>query len=167
LRLQYTRVVRTCDGRYDAVVEEVLASPEGAKRDRERVYIDETNAWGASVRRWRMESGSRLDEAGGDEYSVDSKVMRRMSHFLRSSERASGTHWGGLRMAKAEWRRETVVSTSRRTKARAARVYSERRVALWGDARSAVWDRGMEETLAFSRVMCPAYIRYAVSHLLI
>jgi hypothetical protein len=61
---------------------------------------------------------------------VDSNVMRRMSHFLRSSERASGWDCGGFKMAKAECSRLDVVSTSRRTKARAARVYSERRVAL-------------------------------------
>jgi hypothetical protein len=57
---------------------------------------------------------------------VDSKVIRSMSHFRRWSDRESGaTTVGGFSKSKPDWRREYVREMSRRTKARAARLYSE------------------------------------------
>lgn len=128
--LQCTKVVRTWDGRYEALIADLLSSPEGANNINERVYIEETNACGASVRRERKESASWFDEEDGDEYTVASNVIRRMSHFLRSSESASGGFFGGFKMENADCNRADVVAISRRTKARAAREYNERRVAL-------------------------------------
>jgi hypothetical protein len=56
--------------------------------------------------------------------------MRSMSHFRRSSDKTSSSFLGGFKIENADWRRLCVVSISRRTKARAARVYNERKVAL-------------------------------------
>ena len=56
---------------------------------------------------------------------MDSKVIRSMSHFRRWSDRGSGTTIGGFNKAKPDCRREYVREMSRRTKARAARLYNE------------------------------------------
>lgn len=56
--------------------------------------------------------------------------MRSISHFRRSSDKTSSSFLGGFKIENADWRRLCVVSISRRTKARAARVYNERKVAL-------------------------------------
>ena len=58
---------------------------------------------------------------------MDSKVIRSMSHFRRWSDRESGgaTTVGGFSKSKPDWRREYVREMSRRTKARAARLYNE------------------------------------------
>ena len=63
---------------------------------------------------------------------MDSNVIRKMSHFRRCSDRESGTMIvGGFNKANPDSRREYVNAMSRRTKARAARLYSEFNAAVF------------------------------------
>lgn len=107
-----------------------MDSLEGVNRDNERLYIEDTSTCGDSDRVQRKDSGNELLEDVCKEYVVDSKVMRRISHFRRSSDKTSSSLFGGFRIENADRRRLCVVSRSRRTKALAARVYNERKVAL-------------------------------------
>ena len=52
-------------------------------REREREYMDVARAWGDSDSMDRNDSGRDSVEEGGEVYSVDSSVIRRMSHFRR------------------------------------------------------------------------------------
>jgi hypothetical protein len=64
-------------------------------------------------------------------YTVASSVMRNISHFLRwdANESEASYDDGGWMIANAEESRECVCAKSRWRNARAARLYSERRVA--------------------------------------
>ena len=86
--------------------------------------------WGDSESIARNVSGRHSVDGGGEAYTVDSKVIRRTSHFLRSSAKGSEPRPGGVKRSKADRRRECVKGMSRRTKALAALLYSERKAAL-------------------------------------
>jgi len=94
--------VRTCGGRHAAFNVVFPFVPDGVKSDNERLYIVVTKACGASVRIDRKDSGNEALESGGDEYTVVSNVMRRMSHFLRSSDKESVVLLGGFKIANAD-----------------------------------------------------------------
>lgn len=85
----------------------------GVNRAREREYMDVARAWGDSDSMDRKDSGRASVEEGGEVYSVDSSVIRRMSHFRRWSDSKSGAVLGGFSIAKADCKREYVRAMSR------------------------------------------------------
>lgn len=82
----------------------------------------EIKDWGEESRISRRGCG-RAAISGGDENTVVSRVMRRISHFLLCVSRESGEGaTGGGRSANAEFNKASVTAMSRCRKALAARL---------------------------------------------
>ena len=77
LMLDAIWVIKTWCGRNADVG--VRGNEEGVKRARERTCDVATNDWGDRSRRVT----GRVARSGGEAYTVDSRVMRRMSHLRR------------------------------------------------------------------------------------
>jgi hypothetical protein len=120
LRLDATRVIRTWCGRKAELG--LRGRDEGVNSFRERAYEVEIRDCGDKSRSSRRGCG-RVAMSGGDENTVVSRVMRRISHFLRCASRASGAGaMGGGNRANAELKRVRVTVTSRCRNALAARL---------------------------------------------
>ena len=89
--------MRACGGKQAAFNTVFPFVPDGVKSasDNERLYIVVTKTCGASVRMDRRDSGHEVLESGGDIYTVDSNVMRRISYDHLTIE--SVVLLGGLR----------------------------------------------------------------------
>lgn len=86
---------------------------EGVNNVRDRAYNVEINNWGDKSRDSRSDCG-KAAKSGADENTVVSRVMRRMSHFLRCASRYSGEGMGGgKRSSNAEFNKVNVTATSR------------------------------------------------------
>lgn len=80
---------------------------------RDRAYNVEINNWGDKSRDSRSDCG-KAAKSGADENTVVSRVMRRMSHFLRCASRGSCEGMGGgRRNSNAEFNKVNVTATSR------------------------------------------------------
>lgn len=86
---------------------------EGVNNVRDRAYKVEINDWGDKSRDSRSGCG-KSTKSGAEEKTVVSRVMRRMSHFLRWTSRGSGEGArGGAMSANAALNNVNVIAMSR------------------------------------------------------